>query len=132
MRSIFVEASGDRVIHHLLELVPCHRVRPLSEYTGYFRHERVRYRANGYAPSIPLCPTNGSRDVDSLGGGTGAGRPQDGAGWRVPRHWRNSRRRLTIALDVLKYVVVRLLYGSHFHRLVSVAETESSRAFALI
>ena len=32
MRAIIDEASGERAMHHLLELVPYQRVRPLSEY----------------------------------------------------------------------------------------------------
>ena len=39
MRGIIDEASGERAMHHLLELVPYQRVRPLSEYRadGHFR-----------------------------------------------------------------------------------------------
>lgn len=42
MRSIIMEASGERAMHHVLELVPYQRVRPASEYTtGPFRESRV-------------------------------------------------------------------------------------------
>lgn len=42
MRAIIMEASGERSMHHVLELVPYHRVRPASEYTaGPFRESRV-------------------------------------------------------------------------------------------
>ena len=41
MRSIINEASGERSMHHILELVPYPRVRPLSEYTGNFRESEV-------------------------------------------------------------------------------------------
>ena len=42
MRSIIMEASGERAMHHVMELVPYQRVRPASEYTtGPFRESRV-------------------------------------------------------------------------------------------
>jgi len=42
MRAIIMEASGERAMHHVLELVPYQRVRPASEYTtGPFRESRV-------------------------------------------------------------------------------------------
>jgi len=44
MRAIIDEASGDRALHHVLELVPYPRVRPLSEYTGHFRESEVMAR----------------------------------------------------------------------------------------
>ncbi len=44
MREIIAEASGDRAMHHVLELVPYPRVRPLSEYTGHFRESEVMAR----------------------------------------------------------------------------------------
>jgi aminopeptidase YwaD len=44
MRAIINEASGERAMHHLLELVPYQRVRPLSEYQGHFRESEVMVR----------------------------------------------------------------------------------------
>jgi hypothetical protein len=44
MRSIINETSGDRAMHHVLELVPYPRVRPLTEYTGNFRESEVMAR----------------------------------------------------------------------------------------
>src|SRR5262245_8016927 len=41
MRSIVNEASGDRAMHHVLELVPYPRIRPISEYQGHFRESEV-------------------------------------------------------------------------------------------
>ena len=41
MRSIVNEASGDRAMHHVLELVPYPRIRPISEYQGHFRESDV-------------------------------------------------------------------------------------------
>jgi aminopeptidase YwaD len=42
MRSIIMEASGERAMHHVLEFVPYQRVRPASEYTtGPFRESGV-------------------------------------------------------------------------------------------
>lgn len=41
MRAIINEASGERAMHHLLELVPYPRVRPKSEYEGTFRESEV-------------------------------------------------------------------------------------------
>lgn len=45
MRAIINEASGERAQHHILELVPYQRVRPLSEYSqGPFRESEVMVR----------------------------------------------------------------------------------------
>jgi len=41
MTAIINEVSGERAMHHLLELVPYQRVRPPSEYTEPFRESRV-------------------------------------------------------------------------------------------
>ena len=41
MRAIVSEASGERAMHHVLELVPYPRIRPISEYTGHFRESEV-------------------------------------------------------------------------------------------
>jgi hypothetical protein len=42
MRSIIMEASGERAMHHVLEFVPYQRVRPASEYTvGPFRESKA-------------------------------------------------------------------------------------------
>ena len=40
MRAIINEASGERAMHHVLELVPYPRIRPTSEYTGPLPRER--------------------------------------------------------------------------------------------
>ena len=44
MRAIINEASGERAMHHLLELVPYQRVRPVSEYQGTLRESEVMAR----------------------------------------------------------------------------------------
>jgi len=41
MRAIVNEASGERAMHHVLELVPYPRIRPTSEYQGHFRESEV-------------------------------------------------------------------------------------------
>jgi len=41
MRAIINEASGERAMHHVLELVPYPRVRPTSEYRSDFRETEV-------------------------------------------------------------------------------------------
>jgi hypothetical protein len=41
MRAIINEASGERAMHHVLELVPYPRVRPRAEYEGHFRESEV-------------------------------------------------------------------------------------------
>src|SRR5262245_6871710 len=41
MRAIVNEASGERAMHHVLELVPYPRIRPVAEYTGHFRESDV-------------------------------------------------------------------------------------------
>ena len=44
MRAIINEASGERAMHHVLELVPYQRVRPVSEYQGNLRESEVMAR----------------------------------------------------------------------------------------
>jgi hypothetical protein len=44
MRAIISEASGERALHHVLELVPYPRIRPTSEYTGHFRESETMAR----------------------------------------------------------------------------------------
>ena len=44
MRAIINEASGERAMHHVQELVPYPRVRPLAEYQGTFRETDVMVR----------------------------------------------------------------------------------------
>ena len=41
MTAIINEVSGERAMHHVLELVPYQRVRPPEEYNGPFRESRV-------------------------------------------------------------------------------------------
>ena len=41
MRAIINEASGERAMHHLMDLVPYQFVRPPSEYQGHFRESDV-------------------------------------------------------------------------------------------
>jgi Peptidase family M28 len=41
MTAIINEVSGERAMHHVLELVPYQRVRPPEEYSGPFRESRV-------------------------------------------------------------------------------------------
>jgi hypothetical protein len=44
MNAIINEASGERAMHHVLELVPYQRVRPAAEYQGHFRESEVMAR----------------------------------------------------------------------------------------
>ncbi len=44
MRSIINEASGERAMHTIMEMVPYQRVRPASEYKGSFRESEVMAR----------------------------------------------------------------------------------------
>src|SRR5512136_2553319 len=44
MRSIINEASGDRALHTVQEMVPYPRVRPHAEYEGHFRESEVMAR----------------------------------------------------------------------------------------
>src|SRR5215207_11641834 len=44
MNAIINEASGERAMHHLLQLVPYQFVRPPSEYQGHFRESEVMAR----------------------------------------------------------------------------------------
>jgi aminopeptidase YwaD len=66
MRAILDEASGERAMHHVLELVPYQRVRPLSEYKadGHFRESEVMARfarEYGYSSvAIESFPSQGA------------------------------------------------------------------------
>jgi hypothetical protein len=44
MNAIINEASGERAMHHVLELVPYQRVRPAAEYETHFRESEVMAR----------------------------------------------------------------------------------------
>ncbi|HEV3141607.1 MAG TPA: M28 family peptidase [Vicinamibacterales bacterium] len=44
MRAIVNEASGERAMHHVLELVPYPRIRPTAEYQGHFQESEVMAR----------------------------------------------------------------------------------------
>ncbi|MCL4522801.1 MAG: M28 family peptidase, partial [Acidobacteria bacterium] len=63
MRAIINEASGERALHHLLEMVPYPRVRDKAEYQGTFRESEVMARfAKEYGYSnveIETFPTQG-------------------------------------------------------------------------
>jgi hypothetical protein len=68
MRAIINEASGERAMHHILELVPYPRVRPKSEWEGTFRESGVMAR---------FARQYGYRNVEIEsfpGGGFGGGR----------------------------------------------------------
>ena len=41
MTAIINEVSGERAMHHVLELVPYQFVRPPSEYQGHFRESEI-------------------------------------------------------------------------------------------
>ena len=41
MRAIINQASGERALHHVLEMVPYPRIRPRGEYLGHFRESDV-------------------------------------------------------------------------------------------
>ena len=41
MNAIINEASGERAMHHVLQLVPYQFVRPPSEYRGHFRESET-------------------------------------------------------------------------------------------
>src|SRR3954447_23836501 len=44
MNAIINEASGERAMHHVLQLVPYQFVRPPSEYDGHFRESETMAR----------------------------------------------------------------------------------------
>jgi len=64
MTAIVNEASGERAMHHVLELVPYQRVRPPEEYNGPYRESRVMAdlaRAYGYSNvSIEVYQSGGT------------------------------------------------------------------------
>ena len=74
MRAIINEASGERAMHHVLELVPYQRVRPPSEYQGHFRESEVMARfakeygfTNVTIETFPQRARPGSRASASCG-----------------------------------------------------------------
>jgi len=76
MRAIINEASGERAMHHVLELVPYPRVRPPSEYQGTFRETDVMVKfAKEYGYS--------SVEVESLPSQGQSWQPSQGELWMV-------------------------------------------------
>ncbi len=78
MRAIIDEASGERAMHHLLELVPYQRVRPLGEYRadGHFRESDVMARfAREYGYSTV--------EIESFPGGGPLYQPTRGQLWMM-------------------------------------------------
>ncbi|HMD36743.1 MAG TPA: M28 family peptidase, partial [Vicinamibacterales bacterium] len=71
MRAIINEASGERAMHHLLELVPYPRIRPTSEYQAHFQESEVMARfAKEYGYStveIESFPTQNRNWAPTLG-----------------------------------------------------------------
>ena len=67
MRAIVNEASGDRAMHHVLELVPYPRIRPIEEYQKHFRESEVMA---GFAREYGFS----SVDIESFPPPTAAGR----------------------------------------------------------
>ena len=71
MRAIINEASGERAMHHVLELVPYPRIRPTSEYQGHFQESEVMARfAREYGYStveIESFPTQNRNWAPTLG-----------------------------------------------------------------
>ncbi len=65
MTAVINEVSGERAMHHLMELVPYQRIRPAMEYVADISRERVRFRRslNGYAPTQPVESPRGSKDA---------------------------------------------------------------------
>jgi len=71
MRAIVNEASGERAMHHVLELVPYPRIRPTSEYQAHFQESEVMARfAKEYGYStveIESFPTQQRNWAPTLG-----------------------------------------------------------------
>jgi hypothetical protein len=76
MRAIINEASGERAMHHLLELVPYPRVRPRTEYEGNFRESQVMA---GYAREYGYS----SVEIESFPSGGRLWQPSQGELWMV-------------------------------------------------
>ena len=76
MRAIINEASGERAMHHVLELVPYPRVRPRAEYEGYFRESDVMAR---YAREYGFS----SVEIESFPSGGRLWQPSQGELWML-------------------------------------------------
>ena len=79
MRAIINEASGERAMHHVLELAPYPRVRPRSEYLGHFRESEVMVR---YAREYGLSNVA----IESFASGSELWQPTRGELWQVAPH----------------------------------------------
>src|SRR3954468_4088262 len=76
MRAIVSEASGDRAMHHVLELVPYPRIRPISEYQGHFRESEVMA---GFAKDYGFS----SVDIESFPAANRSWAPTMGELWMI-------------------------------------------------
>ena len=54
MTAIINEVSGERALHHVLDLVPYQFVRPPSEYQGHFRESEVMAKFAGNTASTAM------------------------------------------------------------------------------
>ena len=93
MNAIINEASGERAMHHVLELVPYQFVRPPSEYQGHFREsEKMAAMAKDYGfTNVTIEDFPDGPDLAAGGGGAldhGAEIRED---LRRPRHPRVRR-----------------------------------------
>ncbi len=79
MRAIIIEPSGERAMHHVLELAPYPRVRPRSEYLGNFRESEVMVR---YAREYGLSNV----EIESFASGSTLWQPTRGELWQVAPH----------------------------------------------
>jgi hypothetical protein len=73
MNAIIKEASGERAMHHVLELVPYQFVRPPAEYQGHFRESEVmvKFARDGRSPH------SGNRRNDQAGAEIGFSREDE-------------------------------------------------------
>ncbi len=79
MRAVINEASGERAMHHVLELTPYPRVRPRSEYLGHFRESEVMAR---FAREYGLSNVA----IESFASGSALWQPTRGQLWQVTPH----------------------------------------------
>src|SRR3954464_4337048 len=110
MRAIVSEASGDRAMHHVMELVPYPRIRPISEYQGHFRESEVMA---GFAKEYGFS----SVDIESFPTANRSWAPTMGELWLVTA---NEQKKLYDIHDVAVSVAANRQNGDVTGELVDV------------
>src|SRR4051812_4252745 len=110
MRAIVSEASGERAMHHVMELVPYPRIRPIAEYQGHFRESEVMA---GFAKEYGFS----SVEIESFPAAQRSWAPTMGELWLVTA---NEQKKLYDIHDVAVSVAANSQNGDQTGELVDV------------